>query len=146
MRSQRSGRRRGSARAIMVSVATVAIVAILGFLLSGPAAAQETAPAAVAPAAVAYVAGVEDLPLMPGLVEVAGAGVVFDKPAGRIVEAYVQGQVDREAVLRFYRRSLPPLGWEVLGETRFRREGEELGLEFVSEEGPLVLRFSLRPE
>ncbi len=141
MRSQRSGRRRGSARAIMVSVATVAIVAILGFLLSGPAVTQETAPAAVA-----YVAGVEDLPLMPGLVEVAGAGVVFDKPAGRIVETYVQGQVDREAVLRFYRRSLPPLGWEVLGETRFRREGEELGLEFVSEEGPLVLRFSLRPE
>ena len=141
MRNQRSGRRRGGARANVAIVAIVAIVALPGLLLSGPAVAQETAPAAVA-----YVAGVEDLPLMPGLVEVVGAGVVFDKPAGRIVETYVQGQVDREAVLRFYRRSLPPLGWEALGETRFRREGEELGLDFVSEEGPLVLRFSLRPE
>ena len=96
--------------------------------------------------AVAYVPGVADLPLMPGLTEVAGAGVVFDKPSGRIVETYVQGEVARDAVLDFYRRSLPALGWEEMGGAGFRREGERLRLEFVSEEGPLVLRFSLHPE
>jgi hypothetical protein len=130
MRNQASRRWRGRA-----------LAALLGLLFSVPVAAQETAPAALA-----YVPGVEDLPLMPGLVEVPGAGVVFDKPSGRIVETYVQGQVERDAVLRFYRRSLPPLGWEALGGGRFRREGEALDLEFVSEAAPLVLRFSLRPE
>ncbi len=106
-----------------------------------PAVAQETQSEAVA-----YVAGVADLPLMPGLTEVAGAGVVFDKPSGRIVETYVQGEVARDAVLDFYRRSLPALGWEEMGGAGFRRECERLRLEFVSEEGPLVLRFSLHPE
>ena len=95
---------------------------------------------------VGYVANVEDLPLMPGLSEIAGAGLVFDKPEGRIVEAYARGSLTPEAVLAFYRRSLPPLGWEALGGGRFRREGEALDLEFVSEAAPLVLRFSLRPE
>ncbi len=112
--------------------------------LSAPwfsAVAQETQAEAVA-----YVTGVADLPLMPGLTEVAGAGVVFDKPSGRIVETYVQGEVGRDAVLDFYRRSLPALGWEAAGAAGFRREGEHLRLEFVSEEGPLVLRFSLHPE
>ena len=122
--------------------AAAALVAVCGGLSwPSPALAQETQPEAVA-----YVDGVADLPLMPGLVEVAGAGVVFDKPSGRIVETYVQGEVGRDAVLDFYRRSLPALGWEAAGAAGFRREGEHLRLEFVSEEGPLVLRFSLHPE
>ncbi len=35
----------------------------------------------------AYLAAVADLPLMPGLAEVPGVGLVFDQPSGRIVEA-----------------------------------------------------------
>ncbi len=41
----------------------------------------------------AYLAAVADLPLMPGLAEVPEAGLVFDQPSGRIVEAYAQGAV-----------------------------------------------------
>ncbi|MDH3593403.1 MAG: hypothetical protein OEU09_23175 [Rhodospirillales bacterium] len=92
-----------------------------------------------------YIAEVEDLPLMPGLAEVEGAGVVFDKPHGRIVEAYAQGRVTREAVLAFYRQALPQLGWRADGGAAFRREGETLSLDFLDGGGALVVRFTLVP-
>ncbi len=58
------------------------------FLLAASAlGAQGPAPAALAGEAAAFRAGVADLPLMPGLAEVPDSGMVFDKPAGRIVEA-----------------------------------------------------------
>ena len=93
-----------------------------------------------------YVAEIEDLPLMPGLSEVEGAGVVFDKPSGRIVEAYASGAVTAESVMAFYRRTLPQLGWAQGEGTTFKREGERLALEFLKGEGPLTLRFVLRPD
>ena len=94
----------------------------------------------------AFVAGVADLPLMPGLAEVPEAGVVFDKPSGRIVEAYAQGPVSRAAVTRFYLSTLPNLGWRAKAESVFRREGEELRLGFMGDDGALVVRFTLQPE
>jgi hypothetical protein len=58
-----------------------------------------------------FIAGIEDLPVMPGLAEIADAGLIFDKPSGRIVEAYAQGEVGEQAVLDFYQETLPQLGW-----------------------------------
>jgi hypothetical protein len=104
--------------------------------------------AGVAPARAqvqSYIAEVEDLPLMPGLAEVEGAGVVFDKPDGRIVEAFAQGEVSREAVLAFYRKTLPQLGWRAVGAARFRRENEALSLDFLDGGGALIVRFTLVP-
>src|SRR5262249_20377772 len=54
-----------------------------------------------------FVAGTEDVPLMPGLAPVAGSALTFDKPEGRIVEAQASGKVTRAAVHRFYAESLP---------------------------------------
>ncbi len=126
---------------IMRFVRAAVLAGTLATFGLSPAAAQDSGSSAVA-----YVGGVADLPLMPGLSEVKGAGVVFDKPSGRIVESYAQGFVERGSVLAFYRRSLPPLGWEETGEASYRREGESLSFDFVSDADPLVLRFSLRPE
>jgi hypothetical protein len=97
---------------------------------------------------VGFVADVEDLPLMPGLSEIAGAGLVFDKPEGRIVEAYARGSLTPEAVLAFYRRSLPQLGWVAAGSAAYHREGERLDLEVLGQDtaGTVVVRFSLSPE
>ena len=108
-------------------------------ILAGPAAPGPRAQAQ------GYIAEVADLPLMPGLAEVEGAGVVFDKPHGRIVEAYAQGRVTREAVLAFYRQALPQLGWRADGDVAFRREGEALSLDFLDAGGALVVRFTLVP-
>ncbi len=120
-----------------LGLAALLAIALLG---PGPAMAQGGG----------FVAEVADLPLMPGLEEVEGAGVVFDKPSGRIVEAYAQGRVTRAAVLRFYNDTLPQLGWRASGTASFLREGESLAIEFIESPresgGPLTLRFVLKPE
>ena len=102
--------------------------------------------AALADESSAFIAGVEDLPLMPGLAEVPGAGMVFDKPSGRIVEAYAKGPVKRADVALFYLETLPHLGWQAKAESIFAREGERLQLIYLGSDGDLVVRFVLQPE
>ena len=102
--------------------------------------------AALAGESSAFIAGVEDLPLMPGLAEVSGAGMVFDKPSGRIVEAYAKGPVKRADVALFYLETLPHLGWQAKAESIFAREGEQLQLIYLGSDGDLVVRFVLQPE
>ena len=114
---------------------------VLGLgLLSAPLSAQDSG----------FIEKVTDLPLMPGLSEVKDAGVVFDKPDGRIVEAYAEGEVERKAVLGFYHDTLPQLGWTRAkasgAAATFRREGENLALDFLDGGGALVVRFTLTPE
>ncbi len=94
----------------------------------------------------AYLTAVADLPLMPGLAEVPGAGLVFDQPSGRIVEAYAQGAVSRAAVRAFYLDTLPNLGWRAKAEALFQREGEELRLDVSGDDGALIVRFTLQPQ
>ncbi len=115
-------------RALLIA-AVVAATAAVG------AAAQER-----------FVGGTEDLPLMAGLSEVAGRGMVFDTPGGRIVEAYARGPVTRDQVLEFYAVTLPQLGWRAVGAAAFRREDEVLKLEFPAP-GPngLLVLFTLAP-
>lgn len=97
-------------------------------------------------AAQSFVEGSEDLPLAPVLTAVEGAGMVFDSPSGRIVEAFATGETERVAVLDFYRRTLPALGWEALEEGLYRREGERLAIDFFGSDGALSVRFTLAPE
>jgi len=110
--------------------------------------------APLARAADGFVPGVDDLPLMPGLSVVSGQDVVFDAPGGRVVEAWAEGMVTREAVLSFYGSTLPQLGWTATAPDLFRREGETLRLEFPAaasrnvqpiSAGSLVIRFYLSP-
>jgi hypothetical protein len=93
----------------------------------------------------AYVAEIEDLPLMSGLAEVPGAGVSFDKPAGRIVEAFAHGAVSRQRVRAFYRDTLPQLGWERASADHYVREGELLEIDYLGADGDLTVRYTLQP-
>jgi hypothetical protein len=102
--------------------------------LSAPARAQ-----------VAYVAGLEDVPLMAGLTPAGGNDVAFDSPQGRIVIVNTQGALERPAVVAFYAASLSELGWDRIGDTAFRREGELLRLEFGQRGAQLTVRFALSP-
>ncbi len=104
----------------------------------------------------AFLAGVEDLPLMPGLAEVAGAATVFDAPQGRIVESYAAGTVMVAEIRSFYAQTLPQLGWIAVdagqsGPLEFRREGERLTLEITpgqaaSGADATTVRFTLAPQ
>lgn len=95
-----------------------------------------------------FVDGIEDLPLMEGLVATDAGSLIFDSAAGRVVEAYAVGTIEAAAVTAFYGRSLPQLGWSQVGPTLFQREGEILSIEYLPPEtagGPLTVRFSLSP-
>jgi hypothetical protein len=93
----------------------------------------------------AFVAGTEDVPLMPGLEPVAGSLLTFDKPQGRIVEAQANGAVTRGAVQHFYAATLPQLGWRPAGADAWRREGEMLRLDYHGPDGALTVGFTLSP-
>jgi hypothetical protein len=100
---------------------------------------------ALAEDAAGFLAGTEDIPLMPGLRNEANTLVVFDKPQGRIVEAEARGKVTRAAVEKFYAASLPELGWTADGPDGWRRDGEALKLDFKGRDGDLRVGFSLSP-
>ena len=92
-----------------------------------------------------FVAGTEDVPLMPGLAPVAGSSLTFDKPEGRIVEAQAAGKVTRAEVHRFYAQTLAQLGWSEVGTDTWRRESERLRLDFHGRDGELTVGFTLSP-
>ncbi|WP_041794714.1 hypothetical protein [Pararhodospirillum photometricum] len=92
-----------------------------------------------------FILGMDDIPLMPVLTPMPGAGMVFDSPAGRLVEAYATGTVSASQVLSFYRDTLPQLGWQVHGPHSFVRDGEILDLDFTGGSSTLTVRFSLAP-
>jgi len=111
----------------------IATVATLALLAGAAAAAQE------------FLAEVGDVPLMDGLKAADEGGMVFDSPGGRIAEGYASGAVDRDAVLAFYRTTLPQLGWRPTGKASFGREGEMLNIDFLGRDGDLTVRFRLSP-
>jgi hypothetical protein len=113
-------------------------LALCQLLVCGPALAWA--------AAEEFVAGTEDIPLMPGLVPIEGSSVVFDKPQGRIVEAQARGAVTRTKVRAFYAATLPELGWRAAGANAWRREGELLRLDFSGRDGNLTVGFTLSPQ
>ena len=92
-----------------------------------------------------YFDEIPDLPLMPALTVNAGAGVVFDTPAGRIVSVLAKGKVAPTSVLEFYSGALPQLGWHQAGSARFSRETERLHIKFIYNSGVLTVRFMLSP-
>ena len=78
----------------------------------------------------AFFKHIDDLPLAPGLFEALGDGVSFESSGIRIVTATARGSVNISAVKRFYRKSLPPLGWSVSHAGTYFRQGELLTLRF----------------
>jgi hypothetical protein len=97
----------------------------------------------------AFVEGIDDLPLMPGLVGMADQSLVFDKPDGRIVQAVATGRVQSAAVKSFYADTAPQLGWKSAGDGRFTRDGESLRIELIDPGAPggiLTVRFLVNPQ
>jgi hypothetical protein len=117
------------------------LVAVL--LALGAAGPQATAQDAETDA---YVEGISDLPLMPGLTTLPDSGLVFDKPGGRIVEAFAEGSLTPEAVRSFYDATLPQLGWRREGAGAYLREGERLKLDLSEDARGITVHFRLFPQ
>lgn len=120
----------------------VCLVLLLG-LASAP---MPAAMAAANPPPATFLSNLDDIPLMPGLAERKDLAVSFDKPEGRIVEAYAEGRLSAAAVSKFYASTLPQLGWRSQGNNRFAREGEELLINFTTAANKLTVQFSLSPK
>ena len=120
----------------------IALAALLLGLVLGLAAPYLGAQSA----AQGFLGGVEDLPLMAGLSEVPEARVVFDKPGGRIVEAFAVGAVGAAEVAAFYDAALPQLGWTRVREGAFEREGESLEIGVERDGSGVTVRFSIAPQ
>jgi hypothetical protein len=130
-------------------VLRLAAAALAAALAACAAPAPGPAPAA-APAAPAegYFAGIDDLPLAPGLVERPGERTSFETVAGRIEARGAAGRASREAVALFYAQALPQLGWQPQADGTYARGGERLGLEFSNppeDAATLLLRILITP-
>lgn len=104
-------------------------------------------PPGVSAAADRFVAGMEGVPLMTGLTEIADGHVEIDTPAGRIIQASATGAASKAEVLAFYAEALPRIGWRPEGAGVFCREGKVLAIEPEESESPWVtVRFALFPD
>ncbi len=130
---------------LVIPALALSLMALVSF---SPAAGAEggQAPGGASGAKSSFLAGFDDLPLTPGLREIKDAGVVFDKPEGRIVEAYAEGDLSVAKVRSFYAATLPQLGWRAEGAGRYRREGEVLSIGIRAAGKGLTVRFFLSPD
>jgi len=94
-----------------------------------------------------FLSVLDDMPLAPGLTELADQAAEFETPAGRIVDGAAAGIAEPRAVAAFYDRTLPALGWAREGAGRFVRDQERLTIATSpgQAKGHVVVRFSLRP-
>ena len=90
-----------------------------------------------------------DVPLMPGLAEVADSRLTFDKEEGSIVETVLEGAVPRDKAQGYYAGALVGLGW-TLAESRgsrqvYRRGGDQLIIDYAGEGQATRMRLLLEP-
>ena len=89
---------------------------------------------------------IDDLPLMPGLEPVEDEDVLFDAPgSGRIAETNAMGPVEADDVYKFYKRSLPHLGWHEVDSHTYRRANEELRIDARANQKITLVTFTVKP-
>ena len=94
-----------------------------------------------------FLSVLDDMPLAPGLTEIADQAADFDTPAGRIIDAAARGEAEPGTIDAFYDKTLPALGWVREGAGRFVRDRERLTITIVPavDRRSVMARFSLRP-
>ncbi len=74
-----------------------------------------------------FFSSLQDIPIMPGLIELKEQSFSFDKPEGGIIEATaLMGDLQKSQILYFYQATLPQFGWNKVSNTEFFRNGEYL--------------------
>ena len=92
-----------------------------------------------------YIAGMDDLPLMPGLKINPAASTDFEQPEGRIVEVTANGVVDAGRVADYYAKTLPQLGWTQTSASRYVRENERLDIQAQPSGMGATVHFTVEP-
>lgn len=98
-----------------------------------------------------FLSALSDIPLMPGLYELAEETVIFDKPEGRIVESSAASETKNiNEIKDFYDSALPQLGWtrgtpSLEGDLVYFRQDETLRLRIGVRSGVNVIEFMVFP-
>lgn len=93
-----------------------------------------------------FLSAMADIPLVPGFEEMEADSVLFDKPDGRIVEAYALGpSKGADIVLAYYKSVLPRFGWREERTGVFIRSAERITIETAQKEGKIVIRYRISP-
>ncbi len=94
----------------------------------------------------AFFSALNDVPLMPGLFEMTGETVFFDKPEGRIAEssAFSQGPTPDD-IRHFYRQTLPQLGWQRTDGDSYVRDDETLTMDIRRDPQGNIIRIMIAP-
>ena len=96
----------------------------------------------------AFIEGLEDVPVMEGLTQLPNDAITFGNEESRLVEAVLTSESKTfKEVSRFYKNTLPQMGWAYQG-TRgrtlvFEREGEVIDISEESAE-PLKVRITVK--
>ena len=95
-----------------------------------------------------YIPGINDLPAPQGFTLKAGSSNIFDVKEGKIVDAIFEGKADKLDIIAFYRQTLPPLGWDILPDNKFERNGEILKIDLYEDifSGGTQITYQLRPK
>jgi hypothetical protein len=95
-----------------------------------------------------FLSVIDDLPLMPGLRENFDGALSFDTANGRIAEIAASGSVEAGAIIDYYARTLPQLGWKMEPLDTYVREDEILNIIIESINGDstrVIVHFRLSP-
>ncbi len=92
-----------------------------------------------------FVSGSEDIPLLAGMQKISDGSLGFDSTVGSIISSSYSSNLDHNEVKIFYLKTLPKMGWGVvrnsIDSAKFRRDKEDLEIEFAEENGVKLVRF-----
>lgn len=100
------------------------------------------------PVGAAFIEGLEDVPLAPGLTQVQQDNISFGNEESRLIEVYLTStKIGFAKVERFYKETLPQMGWIYQGKRdntlTFYREGEMIDIVRESVK-PLSVRITVK--
>lgn len=101
-----------------------------------------------------------DIPLVSGFAENNDARVVFDSPAGSIINAEAKGNATSDKVYNYYKVVLPSLSWTIISDNENNmaceeaadfcieavRDTESLILQIRSENNSSIVNYALSPK
>ena len=97
-----------------------------------------------------FIDGLEDVPIPANMQQMSNGNLSFGNEESRLVEAYLSSsKIGFKNVEKFYRDTLPQLGWKFEGKRgeilSFSRDGESLD---IAKEGsnPLVVRITVKSQ
>ena len=101
-----------------------------------------------APAAAAFIEGLEDIPVMEGLHQLPSDALSFGNEESRLVEATLVGEgIKFASIEKFYQETLPQMGWSFRGRKKnsltFYRDRESLEISRTSSH-PLTIRITVK--